>query len=71
MKRFWVRSGGAALAVAVSSASHAALPTGIGTGITGIQTDMLALVDLVWPAVIAGVAAVVILKLFKRFANKI
>lgn len=51
--------------------ANAALPAGISTGLTGIQADMSALVNLVWPAVIAGVAAVIIVKLFKRFANKI
>jgi uncharacterized membrane protein len=54
-----------------SSFANAALPTGVSGGLSSIQSDMLALVDLVWPVVIASVAAIIIFKLFKRFANKI
>jgi hypothetical protein len=67
--RFLVVS--AALAALSVGHVHAALPAGISTGLTGIQTDLSALVDLVWPVVIASVAAIVIFKLFKRFASKI
>lgn len=61
----------AALAAAFVGPVHAALPSGISTGLSGIQDDLTALVDLVWPVVIASVAAIVIFKLFKRFASKI
>lgn len=63
--------GSAALAAAFVGPVHAALPPGISSGLTGIQADLASLVDLVWPVVIAAVAAIVILKLFKRFASKI
>lgn len=63
--------GSAALAAAFVGPVHAALPAGISSGLTGIQADLASLVDLVWPVVIAAVAAIVILKLFKRFASKI
>lgn len=56
---------------AVSGSAMAALPAAIGTELTTIQTDGLALADLVWPVVIALVGAVVMFKLFKRFASKI
>ena len=63
--------GSAVLAAMFVGPVHAALPAGISTGLTGIQSDLTALVDLVWPVVIASVAAIVIFKLFKRFASKI
>lgn len=53
------------------SVAHAALPTVIGTGITGIQTDALAIVDLIWPVVTAVVGAFILFKLFKRGAAKV
>lgn len=61
-----------ALALAVvPGLANAALPTGVSSGLTSIQTDGLALADLVWPVVIAIVGAVVVFKLFKRFISKI
>ena len=51
--------------------AHAALSTEIGTGLTGIQTDALALVDLVWPVVIAVTSAFIVFKLFKRGVAKV
>lgn len=64
------------LAVAIASGSvgamgavttaHAALSTEIATGLTAIQTDGLALVDLLWPIVVAFTSAFIIFKLFKR-----
>lgn len=61
----------AAVLATTTGLANAALPSGISTGLSGIQTDMEALIDLVWPVVIASVAAIIIFKLFKRFANKI
>lgn len=60
-----------ALFAASAGSAMAALPAAIGTELTTIQTDGLALADLVWPVVIALVGAVVMFKLFKRFASKI
>jgi hypothetical protein len=50
--------------------SFAALNAGVATGFTSLQTDALALVDLVWPVVIAVTVAFIILGLFKKAANK-
>ena len=61
---------GTSLAVA-SVSSFAALPTAIGTSLTAVETDGLALVDLVWPVVISLFGATLLIKLFKRFASKI
>lgn len=66
-----VLAGLAALSAVVTVPAYAILPAGISTGLNGINSDMTSLIDLVWPVVIASVAAVVIFKLFKRFTNKI
>jgi hypothetical protein len=55
----------------VAGSAHAALSTEIGTGLTAIQTDALALVDLVWPVVVAITGAFIIFKLFKRGVSKV
>lgn len=61
-----------ALAFALApGVANAALPTGLSAGVTSIQTDGLALADLVWPVVIAITGAVIVFKLFKRFIAKI
>ncbi|MGZ6005444.1 MAG: major coat protein [Candidatus Saccharimonadales bacterium] len=51
--------------------AQAALPAVVGTTITGIQTDGLALIDLVWPVVGAIIGGFILIKLFKRGASKI
>ena len=51
--------------------AEAALSTAIGTTLTSIQTDGLALVDLVWPVVGAITGAFILFKLFKRGASKV
>lgn len=51
--------------------AEAALPAIVGTTITAVQTDGLALVDLVWPAVGALTGAFILIKLFKRGSSKI
>lgn len=58
-------------AAAFGGSAFAALPAGVSTGITSIQTDGLSLVDLIWPVVIAFVTSAVVFKLFKRFASKL
>lgn len=57
--------------VVLSGAASAALPTGATTAFSDVQTDALALVDLAWPAVIAVTTGFIILKLFKKAANKV
>lgn len=49
----------------------AALPAAIGTQLAAVQTDGLALADLVWPIVITLFGSLVLFKLFKRFAGQI
>lgn len=54
-----------------AASASADLPAAISTELATIQSDGLALADLVWPVVIALVGATVLMKLFKRFAAKI
>lgn len=65
-----VTGGVAALTTTVQEA-HAALPASVGTTVTSIQTDGTAVFDLVFPVIATFVGLVVIIKLFKRFANKL
>lgn len=60
----------AGTALVAAGAANAALPVGATTAFSDIQTDALALIDLVWPAAIAITSGFIVLKLFKRAANK-
>jgi len=51
--------------------AYAALPASVATTVTGIQTDMEDLFDIVFPVVAIALGLVVVIKLFKRFGNKI
>lgn len=57
--------------MAVATAAQADLPTGLAAGLTEIQTDALALIDLVWPVVLAITGGFVLFKMFKRGASKV
>lgn len=61
----------AAGALLVGFGAHAELPAGIATSLTSIQTDGLAMADLVWPIVIVLSGAVILFKLYKRFIGKV
>lgn len=50
--------------------AEAALNPAIGPAFTGLQTDVLGLVDMVWPVLIAVTIAFIILRLFPKAANK-
>lgn len=52
-------------------AAHAALPASVGTTITAIQADGQAVFDLVFPVVGVFIGLAVVIKLFKRFSNKV
>lgn len=56
--------------MAVMAPAEAALNAGVATGFTALQTDALALIDLVWPVAIAVTVAFIILGLFKKAAGK-
>lgn len=61
----------ASVLMAVGVAAEAAIPTGAATAVTGLQTDMQAWFDLIFPAILLGVTLSVGPKLFKRFTSKI
>lgn len=66
---------GVALGLAVTfgmvSPASAALDPSIATGLTGIQTDATSLNTLVVPVVFAILSMLIIIKLIKRFGNKL
>lgn len=49
----------------------AAVPVAASTAITEIQTDGLAMVDLLWPVIGALTVAFVLIKIFKKGGNKV
>lgn len=49
--------------------ASAALPTAATTAFTTLQTDVLSLIDLAWPAAIAITVGFIILRMFKRAAS--
>ena len=66
-----VTSATAASTALLAQNASAALSAEIGTGLTAISVDALALVDLVWPVVVAITAAFVAFKIFKRGVAKV
>jgi predicted permease len=65
-----ITGAGVLMAAGVSSA-FAALPAIVGATLTGIQEDGLSLADLVWPVLLALLGATILMKLSKRFGNKV
>jgi len=57
--------------LSVSIGAHAALPAVVGTSITAIQTDGTDIFELVFPVVAAFLGLSIVIKLFKRFSNKV
>ena len=71
-QKFSVKLAGAgALFAASVGSAFAALPEVVGTTLTAIKTDGLALADLVWPIMLAFLGAALLMKLSKRFGNKV
>ena len=60
----------AAGSLMVVDSANAALNAGVATAFTGLQDDVLDLIDLAWPVAIAVTVAFIILGLFKKAANK-
>lgn len=54
-----------------SLAAHAELPAVVGTSLTAIKTDATDIFGLVFPVVAAVLGLVIVIKLFKRFTNKV
>jgi len=70
MKNFVLMLIAAALSMFGMSA-YAALPAGVATGLTSIQTNLQDVFDLALPVVILGVVLMLIIKFLKKFSNKI
>lgn len=62
---------GVSAGVAMVGSAHAALDASIGTGITAVVTDATALQALIVPAVVTVLGLSLVVKLIKRFGNKI
>ena len=63
--------GAGSAAVVLAQSASADLPAGVGTAITAIQTDALAMVYLAWPVVSAIAVAFILFKIFKRVVSKV
>lgn len=61
----------AGAALLVGFGAYAALPDGVSTGFTQLQTDGLAMADLAWPVVIALTVSLILFKLYKRYIAKV
>lgn len=59
------------VATTVALEASAALPTAVGTTITAIEADGQAIFALIFPVVGAFLGLTVVIKLFKRFSNKV
>lgn len=54
-----------------ATGANAAIPEGVGTAVTAIGTDAQSVFDMVVPVVLSVLGLAVIVKLIKRFVNKI
>ena len=63
-------AGAIGLMVGLIGSAQAALPEGVATTVTAIQTDGKAIFDLVFPVVGVFLGLAIVIKLFKRFGNK-
>lgn len=61
----------AGMGLLASSPAFATLDPSIATGLTGIQTDATSLAGLVWPVLFTILGFIIMMKLAKRFGNKI
>lgn len=57
--------------VGVIGQAAAALPASVSTTVSSIQTDGQAIFDLIFPVVGVFLGLVIVIKLFKRFGNKV
>lgn len=55
----------------LATQASAALPTSVATTMTGIGENVQGMFDAVFPIVAMGLGLVIVIKLFKRFGNKI
>lgn len=55
----------------VAGSAMAALPASVATTVTSIETDGKAIFDLIFPVVGVFLGLAIVIKLFKRFSNKV
>lgn len=60
-----------AVMLTVSGLAAAALPPEVATSLTTVQSDASAIFALAFPVIAAIVGLVIVVKLFKRFINKV
>lgn len=60
-----------ALFLSLSISAHAALPAVVGTSLTAIETDGKDIFALVFPVIATLLGLAIVIKLFKRFTNKV
>lgn len=59
------------MVVGLSSTAHAELPTAATTALSSISTGITDASDAAWPLIGAALVAGVLIKLVKRFTNKV
>lgn len=64
-------AGGVVVLVTMVGQAAAALPAFVATTVASIQADGQSIFDLIFPVVGAFLGLVIVIKLFKRFGNKI
>ena len=57
--------------LSLSISAHAALPDVVGTSLAAIETDGKDIFDLVFPVIATLLGLAIVIKLFKRFTNKV
>jgi len=57
--------------IAASVSAHAEIPAAVGTAFAAIETDAEALFAMVVPYVVAVLGLMIVLRLIKKFGNKI
>lgn len=55
----------------LATSAHAVLPAAVGTTFAGITDDINALFGLTFPVVALGLGLMIVIRLFKRFGNKV
>lgn len=60
-----------ALLLGLVASAHAALPAAVATTVDGVKADGQAMFDLVFPVIGFFLGLAIVIKLFKRFTNKV
>lgn len=60
-----------ALLLGLVAAAHAELPAAVTTTVNGVKADGQAMFDLVFPVIGLFLGLGIVIKLFKRFTNKV